>query len=302
MAPRRAISRIGWGSMDYKTEVLLDGLGFPDCPRWHDGRLFFSDQHYNHVISVDMNGDPGSVAEVPDTPAGIGWLPDGRLLVVSMKDRRVLRLDHDGIAVHADLSGLATFTLNDMVVDRQGNAYVGNFGYDISDPQVDPKFAEIVMVTPEGAAGALAHGLAFPSGMAITSDDSTLIVAESSAARLTAFTITLEGYLVERRIWAEFDKLGLVVDQDRVIPDGICVDAEGAVWMASPGKPGGVFRMREGGEITDRVEVEHQAFAAMLGGPEGKTLFVCTSAYDENSGLSGRIEMVEVSVPHSGLP
>ena len=288
--------------MDYKTEVLLDGLGFPDCPRWRDGRLYFSDQHYNHVISVDMNGDPGSVAEVPGTPAGIGWLPDGRLLVVSMKEQRVLRLDHTGLVVHADLNHLATYTLNDMVVDRQGNAYVGNFGYDISDPQADPRFAEIIMVTPNGEAGAIAHGLAFPSGMAITSDDSTLIVAESSAARLTAFTITLEGFLVERRIWAEFDRLGLVVDQDRVIPDGICLDAEGALWMASPGSPGGVFRLREGGEITDRVEVENQAFAVMLGGPEGKTLFVCTSTYEEGKGLSGRIEMVEVTVPGAGLP
>ena len=123
-----------------------------------------------------------------------------------------------------------------------------------------------------------------------------------SAARLTAFTITLEGLLVERRLWAEFDKLGLVVDQNRVIPDGICLDAEGAVWMASPGKPGGVFRVREGGEITNRVEVEHQAFAVMLGGPDRKTLFVCTSYVDDESKLHGRIEKVKVEVPGAGLP
>lgn len=288
--------------MDYKTEVLLDGVGFPEGPRWRDGKLYFSDQHYNHVLTVDMDGNPGAVVEVPGSPSGLGWLPDGRMLVVSMKDCKLLRLDHTGLEVAADLRGLASFTCNDMVVDRQGNAYIGNFGYDIGDPTADPRFAELIMVTPDGQAGVVARGLAFPNGCVITPDDSTLIVAESSAARLTAFTITLEGFLVERRIWAEFDKLGLVVDQNRMIPDGICLDAEGAIWMASPGTPGGVFRVREGGEITDRVETEHQAFAAMLGGPEGRTLFVCTSTYEEGTGVSGRIEMVEVEVPGAGLP
>ena len=289
--------------MDYKTEILLDGLGFPACPRWRDDMLYFSDQHFNHVISVDMQGDAGSVAEIPGTPGGIGWLPDGRMLVVEMKMRRLMRLDsEDDLTVAADLSRMVTTQLNDMVVDREGNAYVGNFGYDIGDPTAEPHFAQIIMVTADGEAGTMAHGLAFPNGLAITSDDSTLIVAESSAARLTAFTITLEGLLVERRIWAEFDKLGLVVDQNRVIPHGICLDAEGAVWMASPGTPGGVFRVREGGEIMDRVEVEHQAFAVMLGGPERKTLFVCTSYVDDESKLHGRIEMVEVEVPGAGLP
>ena len=288
--------------MDYKTEIFFDELGFPKCPRWHEDRLWFSDQHYNHVITVDMDGNPNSIVEVPGTPAGLGWLPDGRMLVVSMKDRRLMRLDSTGLAIAIDLSELVSHNCNEMVVDRLGNAYIGNFGYDINDPTAEPHFAEITMVTVDGQAGAVAHGLAFPSGCVITADDSMLIVAESSAARLTAFTITLEGFLVERRIWAEFDKLGLVVDQDRVIPDGICLDAEGAVWMASPGTPGGVFRVREGGEITDRVEVEHQAFAVMLGGPERKTLFVCTASFDENQGVSGRIEMVKVEVPGAGLP
>ena len=288
--------------MDYKTKIFFDELGFPKCPRWHEDRLWFSDQHYNHVITVDMDGNPKSVAEVPGTPAGLGWLPDGRMLVVSMKDRRLMRLDSTGLAIAIDLSELVSHNCNEMVVDRLGNAYIGNFGYDINDPRTEPHFAEITMVTVDGQAGTVAHGLAFPSGCVITADDSTLIVAESSAARLTAFTITLEGFLVERRIWAEFDKLGLVVDQDRMIPDGICLDAEGAVWMASPGTPGGVFRVREGGEITDRVVVEHQAFAVILGGPERKTLFVCTASFDENQGVSGRIEMVEVEVPGAGLP
>jgi len=297
------MARIGRESMDYKTEILLDGLGFPDCPRWHDGRLYFSDQYFNHVISVDMAGDAASETEVPGTPGGIGWLPDGRLLVVEMKNRRLLRLDgEDELVVAADLSRLVTTNLNDLVVDREGNAYIGNYGYDINDPQAEPNFARIIMVSATGEVSSVAHGLAFPSGMAITSDDSTLVVAESSGARLTAFTITLEGLLVERRIWAEFDQLGLVIDQNRVIPDGICLDAEGAVWMASPGTPGGVFRVRDGGEIAERIEVEHQAFAVALGGPERKKLFICTSYFDDDSNLHGRIEMVDVTVPGSGLP
>ena len=288
--------------MDYKTKVLLDGLGFPECPRWHENRLWFSDQHLNRVIAVDMHGNPEVIVEVPGSPSGLGWLPDGRLLVVSMQDKRLLRLDEEGLVIVAELADLATHTCNDMVVDREGNAYIGNFGYEIGDPAAEPCFSELILVRPDGETGIVARGLAFPNGMVITSDDATMIVAESSAARLTAFTVTLEGYLVERRIWAQFDERGLLVDQDRIIPDGICLDAEEAIWMASPGEPGGVMRVREGGEITDRVEVDHQAFAAMLGGPEGKTLFVCTSAYDQETGVSGRIEMVDVPVAGSGLP
>ncbi len=288
--------------MDYKSEVLLDGVGFPKCPRWRDGKLWFSDQHYNHVITVDMDGNPEGVVEVPGTPAGLGWTPDGRLLIVSMKDQRLLRLDAEGLVTIADLSGLAAHVLNDMVVDREGNAYIGNYGYDLSNPIAEPRFTEIIMVRANGEAGVVGHGMAFPNGCVITADDSTLVVAESSAARLTAFTITLEGYLVERRIWAQFDNMGLVNDQNRVIPDGICLDAEEAIWMASPGVPGGVMRVRQGGEITDRVEVEHQAFAVMLGGPERKTLFICTAAFAEGEGVKGRIETVQVNVPGAGLP
>jgi sugar lactone lactonase YvrE len=224
------------------------------------------------------------------------------MLVVSMKDQLLLRLDPDGLVIVADLSDLASYTCNDLVVDREGNAYVGNFGYEIGDPQAEPRFAEIILVRPSGEAGIVARGMAFPNGMVITPDDATLIVAESSAARLTAFTITLEGFLVERRIWAEFDKRGLVVDQDRIIPDGICLDTKGGIWVASPGKPGGVMRVLEGGEITDSVAVEYQAFAAMLGGPDGKTLFVCTSTFDDRLGVVGRIDKTTVEYPHAGLP
>ncbi len=288
--------------MEYKTEILLDGLGFPEGPRWHEDKLWFSDQQLNRVMTVDLRGNSEIIAEVPGSPSGLGWLPDGRLLVVSMKDQLLLRLDPEGLVVVADLSGLATHTCNDMVVDRQGNAYIGNFGYEIGDPTAEPRFAEIVLVTADGQAGVVARGLAFPNGSVITPDDSTLIVAESSAARLTAFTITLEGFLVERRIWAEFDKRGLVIDQDRIIPDGICLDTEGAIWVASPGDPGGVMRVREGGEIVDQVKVDSQTFAVMLGGPERRTLFVCTSSYDEEMGVSGAIRTTKVDIAGAGLP
>lgn len=299
---RAGSRRLGKRTMDYTTEILVDGLGFPESPRWHEGRLWFSDQHLDRVMAVDLRGELEVIAEVPGSPSGLGWLPDGRLLIVSMKDKRLLRLDPQGLVVAADLGQLATHTCNDMIVDHEGNAFIGNFGYEIGDPLAEPRFAEIILVRPNGEAGIVAHGMAFPNGCVITPDHSTLIVAESSAARLTAFTITLEGLLVERRIWAEFDKRGLVVDQDRLIPDGICCDSKGAIWVASPGTPGGVLRVLEGGEVTDRVQVEHQAFAAMLGGPERKTLFVCTSTYDEDNGVQGRIEMVDVEVPGAGLP
>ena len=292
----------GAASMVYQTQILMDGLGFPEAPRWRDGKLWFSDQRFGQVLTVDLDGNLEGIVEVPGSPSGLGWLPDGRLLVVSMKDQLLLRLDPQGLVVVADLSTLATHTCNDMVVDSQGNAYIGNFGFDIGDPASESRFAEIILVRPDGEVGVVARGLAFPNGSVITADEDVLIVAESAAARLTAFTITLEGLLAERRIWAEFDQLGLINSFDRMVPDGICLDQEGAIWMASPGEPGGVFRVREGGEITDRVEVDSQAFAVMLGGPQRQTLFVCTASLDDDNQVNGRIEMVEVDVPGAGLP
>jgi sugar lactone lactonase YvrE len=287
--------------MTLKTEILLDGLGFPEGPRWHDGKLWFSDMGTCQVRTVDLRGNAETVVEVPEQPSGLGWLPDDRLLVVSMKDRRLLRLDPDGLVEVADLREFASFHCNDMVVDQQGRAYIGNFGFDIEDPDATLKHAVIVLVTPDGAARIVADEMVFPNGSVITPDRGTLIVAESFASRLTAFSIERDGSLTKRRVWAQFDDLGFAVSKDRIIPDGICLDAEGAIWLASA-ESTEVLRVKEGGEITHRFTVETQAFAVMLGGPDRQTLFVCTTVLDERNSGKGRIEIVHVAVPGAGLP
>jgi sugar lactone lactonase YvrE len=281
--------------MTTRTTTLLDGLMFPEGPRWHDGKLWFSDMHACRVMTVDLDGNADTVVAVPGQPSGLGWLPDGRLLVVSMTDRRLLRLDSGTLTEVADLSKLATFHCNDMVVDGRGNAYVGNFGFD-AFAQQPFRTAAIILVSPEGTARVAADDLAFPNGTVITPDGRTLIVGETMASRLTAFDVGPDGSLTGRRVWAE---LGAAA------PDGICLDAEGAIWVASP-FTAEVLRVREGGEVTDRVPVATQAFACMLGGPERRTLFVLTaeSAVPEEAraSKSGRIELVEVDVPGAGLP
>jgi sugar lactone lactonase YvrE len=276
--------------------TLLDGLCFPEGPRWRDGRLYFSDMHAQSVLTVDLEGKSELVARVEADPSGLGWLPDGRMLVVSMTDRRLLRVEPDGSQSEvADLSALATHHCNDMVVDRQGRAYVGNFGWDLHGGGT-PTPANLVMVTPEGETRVVASDLEFPNGTVITDDGGTLIIGETMGRRLTAFDIEQDGTLSGRREWAVLDK---------ALPDGICLDAEGGIWVASPISHG-LLRVLEGGEVTDRIAVENQAFACMLGGPERRHLFICTA---ESSGpeetqqaRAGRIEVVEVAVPGAGLP
>ena len=275
--------------MILKTEILLEGLKFPECPRWHDGKMWFSDMDALKVMTVNLNGEAETILDMPKSPAGLGWLPDGRLLVVSMQDRRLFRLDPDGLTELADLSKFATFHCNDMVVDKQGRAYIGHFGFNIltKDPGAF-KPADIILVTPDGNARVVADNMAFPNGTVITPDDQTLIVGESAGRRLTAFDIMEDGSLTNRRIWANINRL----------PDGICLDAEGAIWVSSPGS-GKVFRVLEGGQITHRVKVSTQAYACMLGGPDRCTLFVATSSPDRSK---GRIETINVDVPGAGLP
>ncbi|MEE9280277.1 MAG: SMP-30/gluconolactonase/LRE family protein [Myxococcota bacterium] len=281
--------------MSSEFSVLLDGLAFPEGPRWHDGRLFFSDMHSRRVMAVDMQGSAEVIVDVPTLPSGLGWLPDGRLLVVSMTDRKLLRLDPGGLVEHADLSDYASFHCNDMVVDSRGRAYVGNFGFDLW-AQADFKTAELVLVSPDGDAVVAADGLAFPNGTVITPDGRTLIVGESGAARLTAFDVAPTGLLFRRREWAPLSA---------AVPDGICLDAEGAIWLASP-PSAEVLRVRQGGEVTHRLAVSTQAFACMLGGPERRTLFACTAGGSDpeetRAQAAGRIEIAEVEVPGAGLP
>lgn len=273
----------------------MSGLAFPEGPRWHENRLWFSDMHARQVIAVDTSGRADVVVEVPGQPSGLGWTTDGRLLVVSMTDRRLLRLDSTGLAEVADLSRLASFHCNDMVVDGHGRAYVGNFGFDlIAQSGFHP--AELILVNPDGAARVVARDLAFPNGAVITPDGRTLIVGESSAARLTAFDVKPDGSLVSRRIWADIGPL---------VPDGICLDAENCVWVASP-TTSEVARIREGGEIADRIAVETRAYACMLGGVARRTLFIATASTHEPEAArqtrTGRIEAVDVPVPGVGWP
>ena len=252
--------------------------------------------HSHQVIALDSKGNREIICEVENRPSGLGWLPDGRLLVVSMTDRRLLRLeDGDTLVEHADLSKLASFHCNDMVVDARGRAYVGNFGFDL-DAREDPKPAELVLVTPDGEARLAAGELSFPNGTVITPDGRTLIVGESFGARLTAFDIADDGALENRREWARLEG---------AVPDGICLDAEGAIWVASP-VSAQVLRVHEGGRVSERVPVSTQAFACMLGGPERRTLFICTAESSNpeecRAKLGGRIETLEVEVSGAGLP
>jgi sugar lactone lactonase YvrE len=279
------------------TDVLLDGLAFPEGPRWHDGRLWFSDMHSSVVLALDIeSGAAESIVDVAGKPSGLGWLPDGTLLVVSMEDRRLLRFDGSTLHEHADLSPWATFHCNDMVVSTEGRAYVGNFGWDLHGGGA-PTPATMVRVDPDGTAGPAAEDLMFPNGTVITDDGRTLIVGESFGARLTAFDVADDGSLSGRRVWAQLD--------GGVVPDGICLDAEGAVWLASP-MTDECVRVREGGEVLQRVAFDRGAFACMLGGADRQTLLVCTahesSPAEAAAQRSGRIEAVRVDVPGAGLP
>ena len=282
------------------TRVLLDGLRFPEGPRWRDGKLWFSDMHDGVVRTVDLDGNSEIVVAVPHEPSGLGWLPDGRLLVVSMQDRRLLRLDAGGLVPVADLTPFARCHCNDMVVDGEGRAYIGNFGFDLhGGASFEP--ANLVLVLPDGHGEIVASDLRFPNGTVITDDGRTLIVAESFGARLTAFDVGRDGRLSKRRTWAQ---LAPAPGGATPVPDGICLDAEGAIWIASP-VTGEVLRVREGGAVVQQIAVEHKAIACMLGGPERRTLFICTAGAlepDATRERSGRIEAIDVEVPGAGWP
>ncbi len=271
-----------------ETEIFLEGLKFPEGPRWHDEKLWFSDMMARKVMTVDLEGNTETIIKMEDSPSGLGWLPDGTLLIVSMEDQRLLRLNPDGLKEVADLSSLASYRCNDMVVDKKGRAYIGNFGYDYQNEPFKP--AEIILVTPEGDAQIVADNLTFPNGTVITSDEKTLIVAETFGNRLTAFDILDNGLLGKRRVWANLGS--------SMFPDGICLDAEGGIWVASPGI-GKVLRVLEGGKVTHEVKVSTQAFACMLGGLDRCSLFVATSTAEQ---VEGRIEKVKVEIPGAGLP
>lgn len=282
--------------MAYSTTVLLDGLRFPEGPRWHEDRLWFSDMHDHTVMAVGLDGRAETIVEVPQQPSGLGWTREGQLLVVSMLDRRLLRLEGGRLVEVADLSHLAACHCNDMVVDAAGRAYVGNFGFDLHVEGFEFRHAEIILVEPDGRARVVADELSFPNGTVITPDGKTLIVGESFAARFSAYDIQPDGSLANRREWAKCET---------GTPDGICLDAEGAVWYASP-VSNECVRIAEGGRVLDRVPVTNQAFCCMLGGADRRTLFIGTAVDSHpercRQSRTGAIEMVTVAVPGAGLP
>jgi len=280
---------------DAGVETLLEGLTFPEGPRWHEGRLWFSDFYSHRVIAVGIDGRSETIATVPARPSGLGWRPDGTLLIVAMLDRALLELRHGALSRVADLSSLAGGLCNDMVVDAAGRAYVGNFGYDRHAGEA-PRATCLIRVDPDGSLHRAAEGLMFPNGMVISPDGRTLIVAETYAHRLTAFSVDADGALTAPRLFA---------DLPGVFPDGICLDAEGAVWVADA-RGHEASRIFDGGRIAERVSVgARTVFACMLGGADRRTLFLCTSTGsgpDMAEKTDGRIELARVAVPGAGLP
>jgi sugar lactone lactonase YvrE len=274
--------------------ALMDGIVFGESPRWHDGRLWFSDWGAGRVYSLAADGSPTVEAEVASFPMCIDFLPDGRLLVVSAADNDLLRREPDGSLVpHADLSTVTTKPWNDIVVDGRGNAYVNNIGFDFPGGEFSPGL--IALVTPDGHASQVADGLAFPNGMAVTADGSELIVAESYAEQLTALTIASDGTLTGRRVWAP-------TPGDH--PDGICLDADGAAWYADVGNKHCV-RIHDGGEVLETVDFDRGAFACALSRGDDPMLYVVGQDWggpDAVGGATGRVEAFSVSVPGAGFP
>jgi sugar lactone lactonase YvrE len=282
-----------------RATILLEGLTFGEGPRWHDGRLWYSDFWSRAVWSVEEDGS-GHRREfdVPGRPSGLGWLPDGRLLAVSMEDRAVVRREHDGTTgLHADLSEFVPIDANDMLVLDDGTAFVGQFGFDLQGffrGTAVPRLTSLLRVDPAGHVEVAAQEMSFPNGM--VRFGSTLVVAETFASRLTAFDLGADGSLDGRREWAALE---------RCFPDGICGDAEGAIWVANAVAPE-CIRVAEGGEILARVATGLPCFACMLGGEDRRTLFICTAPSSDADRVGGhqdgRVEVARVEVPGTGPP
>jgi sugar lactone lactonase YvrE len=293
------------------TEVV-SGLHYAEGPRWHDGRLYLSDFYGYQVLAVRLGagGMPAEIeklADVPHQPSGLGWLPDSRLLIVSMKDRTLLVREHDGaLRVHADLSSFTDYPLNDMVVDARGNAYIGSFGFDIFSP--DPaRLADIYRVDVSGKASVAATGLYAPNGMVVTPGGSSLIVNETIGNRISVFAIGLDGELGERRDWATFGPtpelapVPAMFGAVEIALDGNALDAQGAVWTADAAH-GRVLRVAEGGQILDEITLDGTgAYACALGGDDGHTLFICSapdfSQDARKAAAESRVLATRVDVP-----
>ena len=299
--------------MARQLNTLLERGAFFEAPRWRDGRWWISD-FYRHLVStVTPDGATEEILEVEGQPSGLGWMPDGSLLVVSMRDRRILRRAEDGtVTEHADVSRFCGGHLNDMVVDAHGRAYAGEFGFDLM-AFGDPALAVLIRVDPDGTASVAAEELAFPNGSVITPDGSTLIVGETAGSRYTAFTIEPDGSLSDRRVWAQvappppITTFEETISQLRFGPDGCGLDAEGMIWSADEVNARCV-RIAPGGEIVDEVAAPEglNCFACMLGGDDGRTLLICASPDFDHVARAAAHESVllttRVEVPHAGLP
>lgn len=286
----------------YTPHVLIDnqqGLKFTESPRWHDERWWFIDIHDHAIKSVGLGGDLRTELTLDFKPNALGFRRDGSLVFCDALQRLAYRWDGTELQVLTDLSALTVFCLSDGIVDAQDRLYVGDIGYNFFDPSNQPvDTCVITCVTPEGQARVVAEGLSFPNGMVVTPDGRTLIVAETMASRLTAFDIQPDGSLTGRRVFAT-----LPAD---VHPDGIALDAEGAVWLASPEHQPTVLRVREGGTIVDRISLDTHAYAVMLGGSERSDLLVCTSDSHQPAEIarapSATLRVVQVQVPGAGKP
>jgi sugar lactone lactonase YvrE len=282
-----------------ETNVLITGLALGESPRWHEGRLYFSDMGTNELRATNGDTSTELIASVPAMPMGSGWLPapDGRMLIVSARDAKLLRREPDGTLVtHADLAPLSKYPWSDMVVDGRGNAYTGSIGFDF--PFGEPATGILALITPDGTATQQADGIEFANGLAVTPDNRTLILAESYGNQLTAFDIAPDGSLSGRRVWA---------DLNGGVPDGICVDAEGAVWYADvPNKR--CVRVAEGGEVLHTVNLDRGAFACVLGGADRRTLYIMAAQFNGAASMApdaprtGQVLTAPAPAPGAGWP
>jgi sugar lactone lactonase YvrE len=275
-------------------QILMTGIALGESPRWHEGRLWFADWGAQEVIAVDPEGANAVMLTAPSLPFSIDWLPDGRLLLVSGGEGSLLVQEPDGsLVTHADLSGLSHKPWNELVVDGRGNAYVNTIGFDFPEGEFAPGL--VALVTPDGAVRQVADNVAFPNGMAVTPDNTTLILAESYANQLTAFDIAADGSLANRRVWAAVDGY----------PDGICLDADGAVWYADVPNQRCV-RVREGGDVLQTVQLDRGGFACMLGGADRRTLFMLAAAWGEEGmaegSRTGQLLTIAAPAPGAGWP
>lgn len=294
---------------DRSVSVVAKGFSFLEGPRWRDGLLYVSDFYQHRVFTVNADGHVNTLCEIPGQPSGTGFTPDGRLLIVSMKDRKVLRLENQGLVTVADLSAATPYYCNDMVVDHKGRAYVGNFGWDLGGENVIQPTV-LLLIHEDGHVSVAAEDIIFPNGTALTPDGKTLIVAETFASRISAFDIAEDGSLRKRRTWASFSnrKFRTVADcvtAGDLLPDGIALDAEGALWV-SDALGHGAVRIAEGGKVLDYIDTGALAvFATGLGGSDRRTLYMCAAPPfpDSPAGKLGSCVLsCRVDVPGVGLP